>query len=492
MTEKQDFYALLGLMRNASAVEIREAYFEAARRLHPDKNTSPGDTEFFLDVQQAYEVLSNPKKRYKYDLTLPAEKPNDRQLDLRVSFSRQSMKRMTEAQLIYILLEFARPDGMADLSTPSLNLCLVLDRSTSMQGTKLEVVKTTALEIMRKMKPQDIFSVIAFSDRAEEIIPASHRADLSKLEYRIHNLQSSGGTEIYSGLEMGYQEVLENIQNSRVNHVILLTDGQTYGDEEKCMTLAHQASEKGIGISGLGIGSEWNDNFLDGLATATGGSSMYVSRPQDIQKTLMDKFHHLGNAYAEETRFDFKIPDGVELRYAFRLQPEAGVLANTSPMMPGPIGRENSLKVLLEFVVQPQALQKKDVTLIDGKVAVSLANAQVPARPVSIRLTRKVSGEPGSDIPPIEIVEALSHLKLYRLQEQARLEVSAGEYDQASAHLSRLATHLLAQGERGLARTVLLEAEQIQKNKSFSQQGGKEIKYGTRALLTSGRNEGDL
>jgi len=48
---------------------------------------------------------------------------------------------------------------------------------------------------------------------------------------------------------------------------------------------------------------------------------------------------------------------------------------------------------------------------------------------------------------------------------------------------------LLAQGERGLARTALMEAENIQRKKSFSQQGGKEIKYGTRALLTSGRRE---
>jgi curved DNA-binding protein CbpA len=53
MTNKEDFYTLLGLRRNASAEDIRQAYFEAARRLHPDKNTAPGDTEFFLDIQEA-------------------------------------------------------------------------------------------------------------------------------------------------------------------------------------------------------------------------------------------------------------------------------------------------------------------------------------------------------------------------------------------------------------------------------------------------------
>jgi Ca-activated chloride channel family protein len=491
MTIPQDYYTVLGLPRNASADDIREAYFAAAKRLHPDKNTAPGDTEFFLDTQEAYEVLSNPKKRSKYDLTLPPEKPVDNPLEQRVLFSRNSMVRLSEPQLIYAFMEFSPPVNLQAPPAPSLNLCLVLDRSTSMQGANMDVVKATAIQIMRKMKPKDIFSVVAFSDRAEEIIPASRSADLSKQEARIHMLQPSGGTEIFSGLEMGYNEIIRNVNYAQVNHIILLTDGRTYGDEDKCMNLASRASEQGVGISGLGIGSEWNDNFLDNLASSTGGSSMYVSRPQDIQKTLLDKFNQLGSSYAEETRIDFNMPEGIELRYAFRIQPEAGVLSYQSPMYLGPIIRETPLRVLMEFVVQPQNVQQDFVKLFDGKISVTLMDERLPVRPIQIHLGRPVEEMAGADIPPAEIVEALSHLKLYRLQEQARLEVSAGEFDQASEHLHRLATHLLSQGERGLARTALLEAEHIQQNKSFSQQGGKEIKYGTRALLTSGKGTED-
>ncbi len=62
MKKKHDFYTILGLRRNASADEIRQAYFEYARRFHPDKNTAPGETELFLDIKDAYEILSNPKK----------------------------------------------------------------------------------------------------------------------------------------------------------------------------------------------------------------------------------------------------------------------------------------------------------------------------------------------------------------------------------------------------------------------------------------------
>ena len=106
--------------------------------------------------------------------------------------------------------------------------------------------------------------------------------------------------------------------------------------------------------------------------------------------------------------------------------------------------------------------------------------------------SRPVRLESDFQPPPLEIVEALSRLKLYRLQEQARLEATAGNYEQAVEHLTRLATHLLSQGERELAKTVLIEAENLQKDKSFSQQGAKAIKYGTRALLMTGAREEEI
>jgi Ca-activated chloride channel family protein len=488
MTEKQDLYALLGLTRNASPEEIRRAHFEAARRLHPDTNRAPGETELFLDVQEAYETLSNPQKRTKYDASLPPEKALGALLDQKILFSRQSLLRSDEPQVIYVMMEFAAPVGLKTRPAPPLNLCLVLDRSTSMQGSNMDVVKATAVQIMRQLKSQDVFSVVAFSDRAEIIVPATHSTELGKQEARIQMLQPSGGTEMFSGLELGYNEIVRNVNRSQVNHIILLTDGRTYGDESKCISLAQQASKQGIGISGLGIGSEWNDNFLDELASLTGGSSMYIPRPQDIQHALLDKFNQLGKAYAEETRLEFESSEGVELRYAFRLQPEAGLLSFESPVMLGPVIWDNSLKVLMEFVIHPEAIQRTTATLLNGKVSITLTDQLPPLKSIPIQLVRLVLDETNAEPPPVEIVHALSRLKLYRLQEQARLEVTAGDYEQAAEHLSRLATHLLAQGERGLAKTVLMEAENIHQRKSFSQQGGKEIKYGTRALLKSGQS----
>ena len=485
MAENKDYYSLLGIERDSTLAEIREAYFDAARQLHPDKNTAPGETEMFISIQEAYEVLSNPKKRSQYDATLPPEKHSLKPLEYRLLFSRPSLLPLKEPQLVYVLLELSYKIDSTQLASPPLNFCLVIDRSTSMRGKNMDKVKDTAIQIVHRLKSQDYFSLVAFSDRAEVIIPAENGADIRKLETRIQMITCGGGTEIYSGLELAFAEVNRNVRSSSSNHIILLTDGRTYGDEANCLDLARKAAEHKISIRGLGIGAEWNDSFLDELASLTGGSSMYISHSQDIQRILLEQIKNMTLNNAEDTRLEFSMPEGVELRYAFRIQPEPGLLPTNSPILFGPIHKGGILQVLMEIVVK-SAKGADKITMLEGKIGLTLK--EYSPKPISfpLKLRRIVQVEPGTEPPPVEIVSALSKLMLYRLQEQARLEVSAGEYDQAAEHLQQLSTHLLAQGERGLAKTALLEAENIRRQKDFSQEGQKAIKYGTRALLTSG------
>src|SRR5512138_2082160 len=100
---QKNFYAVLGVLRDASTEEIKRAYYEAAQRLHPDKNKAAGETELFLDVQQAYEVLSNAQRRAKYDEALGAEEAPDGPVQWTALYSRPSLVRLHEPQLIYVL-----------------------------------------------------------------------------------------------------------------------------------------------------------------------------------------------------------------------------------------------------------------------------------------------------------------------------------------------------------------------------------------------------
>lgn len=484
MGGQPDYYQMLGVGRSATQEEIRRAYLRAVQRLHPDKNVNPGETELFLEVQQGYEVLGDPQRRAQYDATLPPEpEPLPSPIQVNIEYSRAALPRLSEPQVLYALLDFSTSIHLADSPSPPLNLCLVLDVSTSMQGPKLEIVKETAIQLLRRVRPQDIFSLVSFSDRATVHIPASFGPDARRAEAKVRMLQSSGGTEIFQGLEAGVQETRRLLNPSNINHLILLTDGHTYGDEKNCIELAEAASAQGIGLSGLGIGSGWNDIFLDALAGRTGGSCLYVSDPQDIPRILIGKFEQLGETFASDTTLQFELADGVTLSYAFRLQPDPAPLALESPLLIGPLLRHTALEVLLEFHLPALGKTGEDLVLLHGQFNASLPSGQQPASALPILIQRPVLLEPDPAPPPERLVRALSQVTLYRMQERARLEVRDGDLAKATQRLKRLATHLLSQGEQGLAHTVLLEVEHIEKKKSFSENGEKDIKFGTRALI---------
>ena len=481
---QSDYYSQLGVSRDASQEDIKRAYLEAAQKLHPDKNTAAGETEIFLDVQQAYETLSNPQRRARYDATLSPEEKIKLPYEHKVIYSRQNLVQLNEPQMLYVILDLQAPLESRRIPSAPLNVCIVLDRSTSMKGEKMDVVKATAIQILRNIRQQDILSVVAFSDRAEVIVPASYHQDRSRLEARIQMIQASGGTEIFQGLDAGTKEVMRSHDSKRVNHIILLTDGQTYGDEQQCLDLASTLAERSVGISAMGIGKEWNDVFLDVLATRTGGSSAYIAEPQDIKRLLLEKFNALAHVYAEEVLLDTKELEGINLSYAFRLQPDpAPIVLEGSSLRLGQILQDTSTRVIFEYVIQPIAVKSGLTTLLNGMLKVSISSKPLPVPPLQMHLQRSVSDIPETEVPPPEVVQALSRLMLYRMQERARNEIAAGNLEAGTRQLQSLAANLLTQGERSLAQTIMLEVEHIQNENQISDEGSKRIKYGTRALL---------
>lgn len=482
--EQLDYYAILGVARDASQEDIKHAYFVAAQKLHPDKNTAAGETELFLGAQQAYEVLSNPKRRAQYDATLPAQKKLYLPYEHKLIYSRTNVVHLDEPQMLYLIMELEAPLEARRTPSPPLNVCLVLDRSTSMKGEKMDVVKSTAIQVLRNLRPQDILSVVTFSDRAEVIIPAAYHQERSRLEARIQMIQPSGATEIYQGLEAGVKEVMRSLDSKRINHLVLLTDGHTYGDEQQCLELAAKIAEHGIGISAMGIGKEWNDVFLDILATRTGGSSAFISEPKDIKRLLLEKFNALAQTYADDIALEFNSLDGIELSYAFRLQPDPGpVIVSESPLRLGSILQDTSTRVIFEYIISPKAVKSDILTFFDGSLKVLIASLPTPVPSFRMSLQRPVSDQTETDVPPAEVVAALSRLMLYRMQERARKEIEKGNIDKATRQLETLAANLLSQGERSLAQTIAFEVEHLQQKNTLSAEGSKKINYGTRALF---------
>jgi Ca-activated chloride channel family protein len=480
----KDYYALLGVPRSASVEDLRRAYREAALELHPDKNRRPGDTERFLEVQQAYETLIDPERRAAYDVELAEE---ETRLAAAASFrchvqqSRGAILPLDEPQVHYLLFEIRPATGLPDVRPP-VNLTIVVDRSTSMRGQRLDQVRAAALSIISNLAEGDSASVVAFSDRAEVFVTPDQARDVTVARARLSLLQAGGGTEIAQGIEAGLGELKRNFSRDGVNQMILLTDGRTYGDEDACRSLANHAASMGIAINSVGIGSDWSDSLMDELSSKTGGNVVFLDSPHAISDLLQGIFESLTRVVASRVRIEGAVSVAVDVRSVFRLEPEPMPLGENLPFFLGYLPRDGVIRVLLEAVIQPIGDVDELVFgqfTINGDILGQAEDAVGLPLQVSLPVSKDADGMP----PPEDIVSALSFVSLYRMQEKARLEAELGEALQAARRLENLATQLLATGERDLARAALNEADRLNHTRKFSTEGEKLLKYGTRALL---------
>lgn len=492
MPQDSDYYADLGVTRDATPEEIRRAYHRAVHLTHPDTRDENLKTTLFYKAQAAYEVLSNQEKRAEYDKNLPPLESPDELVEVAITYSRPSLPRIDEHQLVYALIEVAPPPEAITAPRPPLNICLVIDRSTSMQGERIDTVKRTAIELTHQLLPEDTLSVVGFSDRAEVLVPAERHPEARNIQSQIQKLVAGGGTEIYQGLEAGFLEIRRVSRPGYIDHIILLTDGRTYGDEEACLQLAEQAATYGVGISCLGIGVEWNDSLLDSLASRTGGSIMFISQPIEIRHFLKQKINGLNQVYAEHVSLNLTTNSMVELTYAFRRNPDPAPLATSSPILLGNIPSRNDLVFVLELKVAPSIPEIRQIQILKGQLTFELPGSAELTNSIPLDLVLPVSDSLDPQPPPTKLLQSVSHLTLYRMQARAQQYLAEGKTEQAGRHLNNLATQLFSHGEYDLARTVLQEVDNIRHEQSLSETGKKQIKFGTRALLLSRKQLYDL
>ena len=391
-------------------------------------------------------------------------------------------------QLAYLLIEAMPTAAVAHVQMP-LNFGLVLDHSGSMSGAKLANLKEAAKLAIDRMGSQDLVSIVIFDDKVKVIAPSQPVTDVAGLKRQIEGIPDGGGTEMSRGMRKGLEELQKGLSPSRVSRMVLLTDGETFGDEDACRQLAADAGGQAIAIAALGLGEAWNEKLLDDIAETSGGTSDFVpeGQPDVILRTFE---HHVRTAQAtvvQNAEMILRLVPGMMPRAVWRVTPLIAKLGHRAlsdrdvQVTLGDMDREQGQSVLVEMLIPP--CQPGTYRIAQAEVIYDLAASGLVGEKAKTDVILNFTADPAQALQDNPyVMNIVEKVTAHKLQTRALDEAAVGNIAGATQKLRAAATRLLALGEEDLAHTALEEAERLERGEGLSARGTKKLRYETRKL----------
>lgn len=219
------------------------------------------------------------------------------------------------------LVDF-RAGGMAGLhagagSRTPLNLCLVIDRSGSMEGPPLEYVKQACTYVVDLLSPNDVLSIVTFEEVVDVLMPPQRVTNKQPIKDGIQRLVAGNTTNLYDGLTLATQQLVQQNDAGRATRMVVLSDGDpTAGikDFGALVQLASDTKAKGITCTFLGFGPDYNEELLAGMAKRSGGSYYFIPRPELIPEVFRTELEKLMTVTARNLSLEVKTARWVTLR----------------------------------------------------------------------------------------------------------------------------------------------------------------------------------
>ncbi|HEU5012972.1 MAG TPA: VWA domain-containing protein [Roseiflexaceae bacterium] len=411
---------------------------------------------------------------------------------LQRTLSRATIASSNEPQLLYVLFEAAPEGSSTQLPKLPLNLCLVIDRSSSMRGDRLMQVREAAHRILDQLGPDDYFSLVAFNDRADVVLSAQRVTNKADMKRAVNTVEAAGGTEMASGMALALQEVQRPLLARSISRIILLTDGRTYGDESRCVEIARRAQSRGIGLTALGIGSEWNEDLLETMTARENSRAHYITSASEITQVFSDEITRMHSIFAQHVQLRVAVRPGGLVRALDRVRPfigpvqiaEAGDLEWQASLGDWPGSDVQAF--LLEVVAPPLPVGDHPLLRMALRYDLPGSNARDQVQEDIVRIAVRPAQETTYEVDAT-VRHWLERLVAYRLQSSAWKDLEEGRIEDATRRLQMAGTRLFGAGETALARTVQEEAARLARSGNASEEGRKRIRFGTRGLISQGK-----
>lgn len=262
------------------------------------------------------------------------------------------------------LVMAATAGGSADVQRRPTDLVVILDRSGSMTGSKIEHARAAVGELLARLDRQDRFALVAYSDDAHVFVPLSAVDERGRTGWlsTVAEIAPSGGTNMSRGLDLGFDVVERSRASGRVPHVILISDGlanQGDASPEGLSRRARRAAQGEYMLSTVGVGADFNEYLMTALADAGTGNYYYVENPRELSTVFAREFDAARATVASGLAVRIEPGEGVRVVDAAGYPLER--TGDAVVFRPGSLFAGQERRVWVTFAVPQQAVGEYDL-----------------------------------------------------------------------------------------------------------------------------------
>jgi Ca-activated chloride channel homolog len=189
-----------------------------------------------------------------------------------------------------------------------MNLVVVVDHSGSMASDgRLTKVKVGLHALIDRLRDEDRLAVVEFDDQADVVAPFGQALDRPSLHAIVERMQPGGATNIFDGLRLGFVLLGDAPPSERQNRVILLSDGlATAGDtsQTSIMQMARGFVQRGIGLTTIGVGADFDVNLMRGLAEQGAGNFYFLEDAAAATEVFTDELDYFMQPIALDVQLE--------------------------------------------------------------------------------------------------------------------------------------------------------------------------------------------